>query len=310
MYKFNLTTITPLHISNGEVLDRNFHYTVFRDEIYKIDHLKFSKILAEKENINFSSEIDSRVIESWIKKHQLDIIDDASTYSVKVDTIFKKLLENKRAQGQAQIIEFINSNGKFYVPASSIKGALLTVMGEESLGINHISPNINDKVVFNDSEFLDNSNFSVYRTENRPPENNLICLDPDTTFSMYMRKKGKFDKSNFIQKLNNYTATQLEILNQEVSKFKSKKAGKLRKADLFLRSIEMINTLSAKGETIINIGYGGGSWFKISEGTIPKFKSKLPDKKNILEPAHSSFSFTIDRELVHIGWCKLEIEEL
>lgn len=310
MYKFNFTTITPLHISNGEELYQNFNYTAYRGDIYKINHIKFSRMIAKIENVDFTSDIGIKLIESWFKKHQLSIIDDAFIYSVKIHETFNAHLENQRAIGRRQIIEFINSNGKFYIPASSVKGALLTSLGETSLGINHQDPHIEDRVVFYDSEELNSENFSVYRTENRPPENNLICLDPGVTFSLLMRKNGKFDKSNFLKKLKSYTDTQLENLNREVAKFTSKRTGKLRKADLFLRSIEEINTLAANDETIINIGYGGGSWFKISEGHIPKFKSKLPNKRNVLEPAHSSYSFTIDRELAHIGWCKLELEEL
>lgn len=310
MYKFNFTTITPLHISNGEVLDQNFHYTTFRNEVYKIDHFKFSRLIAKKEKIDFANDITTRVIESWVKKHQLDIIDNTYIYSVKIHETFKAHLINQLAVGRRRIIEFINSNGKFYVPASSVKGALLTPLGETSLGINHQNPSIEDKVVFYDSQVLDSKNFSVYRTENRPPENNLICLDPGVTFSLMMRKNGRFDKKIFLKKLKSYTETQLDNLNREVAKFTSKRTGKLRKADLFLRSVEAINTLVANDENIINIGYGGGSWFKIVQGKIPKFKSKLPNKRNVLEPAHSSYSFTINRELVHIGWCKLEIEEL
>lgn len=310
MYKFNFTTITPLHISNGEVLDQNFHYTTFRDEVYKIDHFKFSRLIAKKEKIDFDNNITIRLIESWVKKHQLDIIDEAYIFNVKIHETFDSHLKNKRADGRRQIIEFINSNGKFYVPASSVKGALLTPLGETSLGINTLDPHIKDKVVFYDSEVLDSNNFSVYRTENRPPQNNLICLDPGVTFSLLMRKKGKFDKKIFLEKLKSYTETQLNNLKREVAKFTSKRTGNLRKADLFLRAIEAINTLVANDENIINIGYGGGSWFKIVEGKIPKFKSRLPNKRNVLEPAHSSYSFAINRELVHIGWCKLEIEEL
>ncbi len=310
MYKFNFTTITPLHISNSEVLDQNFHYTAYRGDVYKIDHLKFAKLIAKKEKVDFTSEITTKVIESWVKKHQLTIIDDAVSYSVKIHETFQAHLDNQRAIGRRQIIEFINSNGNFYIPASSIKGALLTPLGINSLGINPADPKIGDRVVYYDSETIPSEHFSVYRTENRPPENNLICLDPGVNFSLTMQKKGKFDKDVFFQKLRSYTDTQLENLNNEVAKFKSNRAGKLRKADLFLRSIEEINTLAAKGETLINIGYGGGSWFKISEGKIPRFKSKIPQKKHIEEPAHSSYSFTINRELVHIGWCKLEIEEL
>lgn len=310
MYKFNFTTITPLHISNGEELYQNFNYTAYRGDIYKINHLKFSQIVAKSENVDFTSDIGIEVIESWVKKYQLTIIDEATKYNVKIHETFNAHLENKRAVGRRQIIEFINSNGKFYVPASSVKGAILTPLGEPSLGIKHQEPQIADRVVFNDSEELNSENFSVYRTENRPPENNLICLDPGVSFSLLMRKKGNFDKISFLKKLKSYTDTQLENLNHEVAKFTSKRTGKLRKADLFLRSIEEINKLATNNENIINIGYGGGSWFKITEGQIPKFKSKLPDKRNVLEAAHSSYSFTIDRELTHIGWCKLEIEEL
>jgi CRISPR/Cas system CSM-associated protein Csm5 (group 7 of RAMP superfamily) len=278
--------------------------------MYKIDHFKLSQIIAKNERIDFSSEITSKVIENWIKKHQLTIINISTSYSVKIHSSFKTHLENPRAEGRRQIIEFINSNGKFYIPASSIKGALLTPLGEDSLGIDPRDPRIIDRVVFYDSEPLDNSMFSVYRTENRPPENNMICLDPEVKFSLVMHKKGKFDKDNFIEKLHSYTDAQLENLLREVSKFKSKRLGKLRKADLFLRSLEIINTLANSGENIINIGFGGGSWFKIMENKIPKFKSKMPGKKDIDEAAHSSYSLTINGELVHIGWCKLEIEEL
>lgn len=310
MYKFNFTTVTPLHISNGEVLDQNFHYTAYRGDIYKIDHLKFSTLIAKKEKLDFSKEITTSIIESWIKKHQLTIIDDASSYSVKIHGSFQTHLENSRAVGRRQVIEFINSNGKFYIPASSIKGAILTPLAIDSLGINPADPKLKDKVVFNDSDIIESDKFSVYRTENRPPENNLICLDPGESFSLTMRKKGIFDKDVFLKKLKSYTEVQLENLDREVSKFKSKRTGKLRQADLYLRAIEEINTLDKKGEILINIGYGGGSWFKINEGIIPKFKSKIPGKTSLMEAAHSSFSFTIDRELAHIGWCKLEIEEL
>lgn len=310
MYRFKFTTLSPLHISNGEKIDQNFHYTVYRDELYKIDHKKFAKLLADKEKIDFTTDINTRTFENWVRKYQLNIIDDAALYSVKVHSNFNSHLKNNRADGRRQVIEFINSNGKFYIPASSIKGALITSYGLNSLGINPSDAKIEDKVVFHDSEEINSNNFSVYRTENRPPENNMICLDPDVSFSLNMTKKGIFDKNTFINKLKSYTEIQLENLNKVVAKFKSKKLGKLSKADLFLRSIENINYLSNKGETIINLGFGGGSWFKINGGNIPKFESKVPGKRNEEEPAHSSFSFTINRELVHIGWCKLEIEEL
>ncbi len=309
MLKFNFTTITPLNISNGETLDQNFNYTVFNGDLYKIDQTKFSKFLAANEKINFTENIETDKIEGWVKKHQIKIIDDLSSYSVKIHPSFQEHLNNQRAVGKRQVIEFINSNGNFYIPASSIKGALLTPYGLKSLGIlPGDASRLQDKIVFYDSEKINSSNFSVYRTTNRPPQVNLICMDPDVTFSLLMRKNGLFDKDVFIGKLKSYMESQIKSLKKEVEKFKTSNSSE--KADLFLRAVKQIDERIQNKEVVINIGFGGGSWFKIHEGKIPKFKSKRSLKKNVEEPAHTTHSFTINQELTHIGWCKLEIEEV
>ncbi len=313
MYKFNFTTITPLHISNGEVLDQNFHYTVFKDEFYRIDHNKFSKLIAEKEKVDFTKEINVVIIENWIRKYQLDIVDNTFTYSISIDDNFKLHLSNQRAQGRRQVIEFINSNGKFYIPASSVKGALLTVLGLETSGI-QAGPNANikDKIVFHDSDYTDFSNFKVYRTENRPPANNLICLIPGAKFEMKLQKSGNLSIKDLKSKLSAYSSTQIELALKNIVKFKSR-TDQLKGADHFEKALEEIDRMKFRGnEYLINIGYGGGSWFKVYENTIPKFKSKSPNpkRKGKMEEAHTTFSVSIKNMLYHIGWCKLEIEEL
>lgn len=312
MYKLKFTTLTPLHISNGENLDQNFHYTVFNDEFYRIDHNKFSKLIANKENIDFSKDITIQNIESWIRKHQLTIVNEAFLYSVDIHSSFKSHLNNPRAQGRRQVIEFINSNGKFYIPASSVKGALLTVLGRESSGIQAgDNANIKDKIVFYDSDFIDSGNFMVYRTENRPPANNLICLKPNYTFEMKLQKNGNLSVKVLRSKLSDYSKNQIELALDKIVKYKSRR-DQLKGADHFEKAlIEIESILLKEKEYLINIGYGGGSWFKVFENIIPMFKSKSPNpkRKGKDEEAHTTFSISINYSLKHLGWCKLEIEE-
>lgn len=313
MYKLKFTTITPLHISNGETLDQNFHYTIFKDELHRIDHNKLAKILAKKENIDFTKNINLTLIENWIKKYQIDIVDYATSYTVRIDDNFKAHLSNPRAQGKRQVIEFINSNGKFYVPASSIKGALLTVLGLESSGIQP-GPNANiiDKIVFQDSDFMDYSNFRVYRTENRPPANNLICLVPDSKFEMRLLKNGNLSINDLREKLTEYSNTQIKLALDKIVKYKSRR-DQLKGADNFEKALEEIDKIKLREkEYLINVGYGGGSWFKVFENTVPMFNSKSPNprRKGKKEEAHTTFSVLIKNTLHHLGWCKLEIEEI
>lgn len=313
MYKFKFTTITPLHISNGETLDQGFNYTVFKDELYKIDLIKFSRILAQKENIDFSKDITISVIENWVRKYQLSIIDEAFSYTVEIHESFKSHLNNPRAQGRRQVIEFINSNGKFYIPASSVKGSLLTVLGVNTSGIQAgNNARIQDKIVFHDSDFIDSGKFMVYRTENRPPATNLICLKPHQIFEMMLMKNGNISIDELRSRLNDYSKNQIELALTNIVKYKSRK-DQLKGADHFEKALTEIESIKLEdGEYLINIGYGGGSWFKVFKDIVPKFKSKSPSpkRKGKDEEAHTTFSIAINNSLKHLGWCKLEIEEL
>lgn len=306
MYKFNFTTVTPLHISNGEDLDQNFHYTAYRGDVYKINHLKFSQLIAKREKLDFSEEITTRTIESWIKKHQLTIIDDASSYKVKIHETFQVHLNNKRADGKREIREFINSNGKFYIPASSIKGSILTPLGINLLGINPNDPSINAKVVIFDSSEIDSSKLSVFRFD-RPPEQNLMCLDPGVKFSIELRKKGNLDVESLKNNLVLYSRTQIKKAKKFIEIFEKNKGRETKGSIYFKESLKNLENEINKcndNEYLINIGFGGGTYFKIFTGI-----ERLP-KNNKGEFIHTSYTINEDDIRLHIGWCKLEIEEL
>ncbi len=319
MVKLKFTTVTPIHISNGDYLDQNFHYKVSNDRIFKIDQNKLASLLAKREKIDFTQNISSGTIERWINKYQIDITDNASSYSVQFDEEFKQHLKNPRANGQRQIIEFVNASGKFYIPASSIKGALLTVLKTDHLGIKEQRQNgdlikeadIKDKFVIRDSDIISENNISVYRTTNRPPAINIICLKPNTSFELRINKMGNLSLNSLKQKLENYFTSQKENALSKIVKFKSR-TDKLKGADYFEQSLEGLNLVRLKDdEYLINIGFGGGSWFKVEEGIVPMFKSKSPNerRRGRDEEAHTTFTVSINGTLQHIGWCKLKIEE-
>jgi len=334
MYRLKFTTLTPLHISNGEALDQSFHYTVFKNEFYRIDHNKFSKLITKKENIDFTKEITAKTIESWVRKYQLNVIDEASSYSVKIHPTYQTHLENKRADGKRQVIEFINSNGKFYVPASSIKGALLTILNktlfnfsenengeqktviikQESLGITEVKyknkilkeASISDKVVLYDSNFIPSSKFSVIRFE-RPPQQNFICLDPGEMFYIDLKKSGNLDFELLKKNLQTYARDQVAKAQKFIQLFESNKARGTKGSQYFNETLlELSNkfNLISDNEYLINIGFGGGAYFKVYSDV-----ARIP-KNTRNEFIHTSYSSIIDDTRNHIGWCKLEIEEL
>lgn len=334
MYKFTFTTVTPLHISNGEVLDQNFHYTAFNGDIYRIDHLKFSKLIAQNEKIDFTSNITAKVIESWVRKHQLTIIDKTSAYSVKIHESFQAHLENKRAEGKREIREFINNNGKFYIPATSIKGAIITVLNktlfnfqevengetrnialkQDFLGIKElrykgkilIEANINDKFVLNDSNFIDGSKFSVFRFD-RPPEQNLICLDAGEKFTILIRRKGNLDIDLLKNNLTLYSKLQAQTANKYIQLFERNKGKETKGSIFFKESLKNLNNYISnlkEKEYLINIGFGGGAYFKLFTDV-----ERIP-KNTRREFIHTSYTIDLNDIRSHIGWCKLEIEEL
>jgi len=334
MYRLKFTTFTPLHISNGETLDQNFHYTVFKDEFYRIDHNKFSKLLAIKENIDFTQDITTKPIENWVRKYQLNIIDEAFSYSVKVHPTFQTHLDNKRVDGKRQVSEFINSNGNFYVPASSIKGALITMLNktlfsvtendngnqrtvnikQDFLGIKEIKyknkvlkeASISDKFVLADSSFIESSKFSVIRFD-RPPQQNLICLDPYEIFYLEVKKTGNLDLTLLKKNLGSYAQEQTTKAQKFIQLFERNKGRETKGSQYFKEALTNLkNEIKniSYNEYLLNIGFGGGAYFKIYSDV-----ERVP-KNTRNEFIHTSYSTTMDDNRYHIGWCKLEIEEL
>lgn len=328
MIKLHFKTLTPIHISNGEQLGFGLDYLLLCEiqeengdkfkvtKLCKLNPNKVADKFAKNNLFDLSRNYSLIEIIDNIEKNKNHINTDDLFYKVIITKPFSNYLNRAGNQGQAFVSEFINSNGKFYIPASSIKGALLTILNVNHLGIKEIKNNgiveqeatIKDKIVFSDSDFIDQSNFNIFRTNNRPPEVNLMCLKKNTEFTMIIKKTGSLKFEVFKEKLKKYSKDQIELALKNITTYKSKK-DEPKGADIFESALTNLNTIKlSSDEYLINIGFGGGSWFKVNKGVVPKFESKKKGRGNPNEAAHTSVSF--NENPMHIGWCKLKIEEI
>jgi len=312
MWKLNFETITPLHISNGNQLAYNLEYITVDDNVAKLNLIKASKKIAEAKLFNFDSDYKFYKVIKIIEENKNLFSDDDYEYNIYAETSFMEYLKGERRDGKKIIQEFVNSNGNFYVPGSSVKGMLTTILRRDistnPLGINPNNASIADKFVITDSNFIDSENF-VVDVANRPPAINLITLDPGVEFNMEIRKLGNLSIEDLKNKLTIYSFTQLKKAEKIVKKFKEEERTP-KGATAYYKVLEkMINELNlSNDEYLVNLGFGGGSYYKIySDVKIPTFKSKKRGKKE--EEAHTTFTVNIENELYQLGWCKLKIEE-
>ncbi len=318
MLKLHFKTLTPLHISNGEQLGYGLDYIQKGNFIHKLNPLKVAQKFAEQKVIDFSKEYSLDDLISLIKEYENSFKEEDSYYIVEADDSFLKYIVNEKAKGRKYFNEFINSNGKFYVPASSVKGALLTALKLDHLGIDNKNPNIDDKFVIYDSDFINSKNLKVYLTNNRPPKVGLLCIKPNTDFYLMVKKHKTLNIDNLKLSLKKYSPKQVKLARNTIKKFKAQVGKRPKGADIFddaLKNLEEDIKRLKDDEYLINIGFGGGSYFKIYEGVTPhKFDNSRKDpktKKKIFtkEEAHTTVSFNFGGRTDHIGWCKLKIEE-
>lgn len=310
----NFTTITPLHIANGEQLGYGLDYVIRNEAAFcKVDFAKISDAFARKKIFDLNKSYSLDDIIKAIENIKKELSEDDFLYKVLITKPFSKTLVNERSEGQKYVSEFINTNGRFYIPASSVKGAIRTVLGisgNDGIGINVADPKIADRFVIHDSEFINQENFNIFTTNERPPKVNLMCLKKDVTFQIVIRKMGVVSVGTLREKLQTYSRNQIELALQNLVQFKSN-SGEPKGADIFDDALNRIlNVKPEENEYLINLGFGGGSWFKVKEGIVPKFEKKGRDRgrNTELEAAHTSFSIN-SKSPMHLGWCKLKIEE-
>jgi len=307
MWKLNFETITPLHISNGNELGYNFDYLESDGIIKKYDLAKFSKRIVDLNLFDFTKSYSYKDFSSIIDENKQHFDDDLYEYEVECTNRALNQIRSDTAEGRNVIKEFINSNGKFYVPGSSVKGALATVLNRESIGIKN---SIDQKFVILDSDFIDKAKLFVDRTYKGRPSIQLICVKPFTKFSLIVKKTGNISLQTLKAKLKTYYKNQLTKAIASVSKYKddvNHEAGANLYTDILEEYQRVLKEELSDGEYLINLGYGSGSYFKIFENVkVPTFYNRKAREK---QEAHTTFSFFDGEYIDHIGWCKLKIEE-
>ncbi len=311
MLTLNFETITPLHISNGNQLAYNLEYTIFNGDLAKLN-IEAHKKIAEAKLFDYKRNYKFYEIIKIIEQNKNIFNDSCFDYRIETVPAFDEFLRNERRDGQKIVQEFVNSNGNFYVPGSSVKGMLTTILHRDPqknpLGISPETPSIDDKFVITDSDYIPSESFIV-DIAYRPPSVNLIVLDAGQTFNCKVKKTGNMDLEDLKKKLSFYSFEQLQKARAIVNKFKEKerKPGGATQYFNFLENF--MNGLKLNDdEYLVNLGFGGGSYYKLyNDAEIPKFK--IPGRRNRKEEAHTTFSVNIENEFYQLGWCKLTIEE-
>lgn len=298
--------LSPIHISNGNELGYGIHYFVKDSKFYKLHYANVANYLAQTNSFPLGkttgySEIVKKILsesDRFEKSCFEYIIDTQKKFSVVINNL-------KERYGEMEVKEFVNSNGKFYVPGSSIKGSILTALKMPFLGINPEKDQGNylmERFVINDSNYVSNDNFCVFETNVRASSPRrikayFICLMPNVKFEMCITKLGKLKKIDLINGLNEYSLRQIKEVRTFLESFVERND---ESANLFSDSLNYIiarrNELK-ENEAMINIGLGGGNWFKTS--------NLRPTDK----PGHTSFTFGQNEKLRHMGWCKIAVEE-
>jgi len=314
MLNLKFETITPLHISNGNQLAYNLDYIIKDGYISKLNLNRVSQVLAEAKLFDFQKSYTSFKISNIIENNKHLFNKELFDYQAFIEDSFIEFLNSEKRGEKKYIQEFINSNGKFYIPGSSIKGMLTTILSRNTdvnpLGINPKNPSIKDKFVITDSEYISELYFGVESVQ-RPPSINILTLNKEAEFNSEIKNIGNLNIDKLRDCLTKYSFLQIDKAKKIVSKFKQieKKPGGATNYNHILE--KMIYELKLNdGEYLVNLGFGGGSYFKIfNNSPIPTFPSKAKNKKRVMEEAHTTFFVNINNELHQLGWCKLKIEE-
>ena len=310
MVKLKFTTISPLHISNGNELSYNIEY-IEKDELFcKLDIQKASKRYSDNKLFDFSKSYSFRDFIRIVddKKHLLEKSD--FIYRLESSSDFLYHLRNARADGLKIVKEFINNNGKFYIPASSIKGTLATILGKDSIGIDD---SIRQKFVILDSSQILEESFSILRTYKGRPSLNLICIKPFIDFEIEIRKLGDISLNQLKESIVTYYKKQFDTAIKCVSEYIPQgKSDKESGAEIFLGQLyeykRVMDEELNKDEYLINLGFGSGTYFKLFD-FITEIPTYFNSKTKRKEKPHTAFTFFDSEFIDPIGWCKLKIEE-
>ena len=148
MHNYKLRTITPIHVSSGNKLQKTFDFMVFRDRVNVLSFDKFLASLTEKESSLLEKLIEQENYEN-IYKDINKPIESYSKYSL-------RLLANnndKPREISEHIKTILNKKGDYgaYIPGSTVKGfirfaILFKILSHEANSVCEKWPNVSSNV--------------------------------------------------------------------------------------------------------------------------------------------------------------------
>ena len=194
----------------------------------------------------------------------------------------KKKNEYNNQVSQLQINEFINSLGRHYIPWSSLKGAIRTVLTNENIQESKIENDPFKKLIIRDSEIINKwieiwplarvskkqgKVDGIYAEFLKP----WVIINTQIIIKSFLDEKTLeeiiFTKENIIQSSNKYIKQKIEKYIQELKLLKLKTISEEKKQKIdtsiisFNKILKEFKSLT-KDEFILNLWFGWWYWFK------------------------------------------------
>ena len=312
VYKMSLTALSPVFIGSGDELNKSMY--VYNDnEIMVIDERKLINELLLRKGLyeGFLNECSSGDLNltDFLKKN-LNGYEDIDIYKYKI----KSYSDIKTGKKLNNINAFIkSSNGKPYIPGSSIKGAIRTaiisgeIMNNKNKYNNILKNIISGKNIYNENYIVDNisNNFniknifnkiSVSDTNDIDIDNLCICkrydisthLETGHELPIYMELLKPRLKFNFLLTL--YSSFSINDLSKYFNNFYNDNAND---NTLYSNYLSLINIFKDKAEKnphylyfndmdiIPNIFIGGANGF-LTKSVIYSIRKMKNDNNDII----------------------------
>jgi len=209
-YKIRLTTLSPIHIGNGEVYEP-ISYIIDEGYLYSFNEfLVLDKLVEKKVNLDLKQLEDIANLVEFFKSYKKFIIENNLYISkISVAEDIAKLYSNDYGNSnnnddsfnQMLILKNISTynpkNSKFepYIPGSSIKGALQTVLD--------LSVEDSQKLKVSDCIGINVKNQIAWAVRNKIPQK-LEIISKNSTFEFYISKSNQWDFDELKDKLNTH----------------------------------------------------------------------------------------------------------
>ncbi len=323
-----LETVTPVHIGNGE----EWSFLDYFIENGKANILNTDAIFESLNDVqiidNLSKEIEEKIINGQAQINPKEFFGnyiDVSKYII-------KRIESDEISGKVKIKKFINQQGRYYIPGSSIKGAIRTAyffdfFDKKIDTLVDVLKNKNDKfkelnqIVFGeitsdffkyfhvtDSQFISDSNMKIIKTIRYNNEKNKegvpICLEAIkehsiVNFEIKIDDRSKITIEDIKNSVRNLTTT---VCDYETNNNKNPD---------FIKNF--YNEIKKNNEIYLNLGFGGGYLVKTiylllwkHKKDISLIKNMLPIKKKQKVDAFYDFPRTkVIYNKKPIGWVKI-----